>query len=80
MKTPEQIAEDVYRECVLNYRPITEPITEAIHTDRAQRSNRLILAVPSAGWRVWVDQPADVFDQITQLLDDGYTLDQIEWE
>lgn len=40
MKTPKQIAEDVYRECVLNYRPITELITEAIQADRKQRPRK----------------------------------------
>lgn len=49
------------------------------HT-QADRAVRLILTVPSSGLRVWLANPADAHEAIQSLLEDGYTLDEMEFE
>lgn len=39
-----------------------------------------VLTVPTAGLRVNTDSPADTYRVITDLLETGYTLDDMEWE
>ena len=50
------------------------------HHTQADRAVRLILTVPSSGLRVWLANPADAHEAIQSLLEDGYTLDELEWE
>lgn len=42
-------------------------------------TDRRILTVPEAGWRVAVDGPQETYEAIGDLLTD-YTFDQMKWE
>lgn len=59
---------------------LAEFAAQVIAVHEAQRSGRRVLTVPSAGLRLAVEQPGEVHEAVTDLLDTGYTLDQIEWE
>jgi hypothetical protein len=44
----------------------------------------VILTVPKSGGRygrrVWVETPQEAYEQIVDMLECGYTFDEMEWE
>lgn len=54
-------------------------VSRAIFSYQAHSQTKLVLTVPSEGLSIGARQPSEIYETITRLLDDGYTLDQIEW-
>lgn len=42
--------------------------------------SRVILSAPKSGSRVWVETPREAYEQIVDMLECGYTFDEMEWE
>ena len=91
MKTPEQIAHQIYREGITlpanpNGADLRALMVRAIEADRAQRAlvdaehrEGVILSAPK-GWRVWCPTPKDVYDQVRDLTKIGYDITELTWE
>jgi hypothetical protein len=71
--------QDLLDSSALSADDIRTLITASIDADREQRRHPII-TVPTAGLRFRALDPSDAYTAILDLLETGYSLDQIEWE